>query len=99
MVKCHKVIILKLEIIIIYFVAINYISVFLCAFDKRQAKLYKRRVSENTLLLTSAMGGSIAMYIVMRSIRHKTRKKKFMVGLPVMIAVQLLIASYFILYR
>ncbi len=47
-----------------------------------------RRVPEKTLLIISALGGSIAMLITMRAIRHKTQHAKFMVGIPVIILLQ-----------
>ena len=48
----------------------------------------KRRVPEKTLLIIAALGGSIAMLITMRTIRHKTQHMKFMVGIPAIIVLQ-----------
>ena len=53
-----------------------------------KAKTPQRRVPENTLLTIAALGGSIAMLITMRTIRHKTQHMKFMVGIPVIIVLQ-----------
>lgn len=47
-----------------------------------------RRVPEKNLLIISALGGSIAMLITMRVIRHKTQHAKFMVGIPAIIVAQ-----------
>ena len=47
-----------------------------------------RRVPERTLLIISALGGSIAMLITMRTIRHKTQHMKFMIGIPAIIVAQ-----------
>jgi len=46
-------------------------------------------VRESTLLLVAALGGSAAMLMTMLLIRHKTKHAKFMVGLPVIIAIQI----------
>ncbi len=74
--------------IILYLAVINIISVFVTILDKHNAKKKKQRVPELTLLLLSAIGGSVGMYITMRIIRHKTRKPKFMVGIPMIIILQ-----------
>ena len=47
------------------------------------------RVPEGRLLLLSALGGSVAMLLTMLLIRHKTKKKKFMVGIPAIIVLQI----------
>lgn len=49
----------------------------------------KLRVPEGRLLLLAALGGSVAMLLTMLLIRHKTKKAKFMVGIPVIIALQI----------
>lgn len=74
--------------IILYLAVINIISIFVTILDKHNAKRKKQRVPELTLLLLAAMGGSVGMYITMHLIRHKTKKPKFMVGIPVIIVLQ-----------
>ena len=80
-----------IEIFVFYFLIINYIAAMVSIFDKRQAKLHNHRVSEMNLFLLSIAGGALAMYIVLRCIRHKTRKKRFMIGLPVVFTLQFLL--------
>lgn len=77
-----------LKIFIVYLIVINIISVFVTIFDKRAAISGRRRVPEKTLLILSAIGGSVGMYLTMRVIRHKTLHAKFMVGIPVIFVVQ-----------
>ena len=63
--------------------------------DKLRApKPAKRRVPENTLLLLSALGGSVAMFVTMLMIRHKTRHSKFMIGIPIIILFQAVVLLY-----
>jgi uncharacterized membrane protein YsdA (DUF1294 family) len=76
-----------------YLGIINLIAVILALLDKRAANRRRRRVKERTLLLVSFLGGSIAMLLTMLSIRHKTKKAKFMLGIPVIIALQLIAAA------
>jgi uncharacterized membrane protein YsdA (DUF1294 family) len=77
--------------IFIYFAAINLIAVILTLHDKRAAQKGAWRVKERTLLIVSVLGGSIAMLITMRCIRHKTKHAQFMIGIPVIIALQIIL--------
>ena len=82
------------SIVIAYFLIISLISVIVCIYDKKISKKNKveLRVPEKNLLLLSAFGGGVAMYITMLLIRHKTKHKKFMIGIPAIIIAQLAIA-------
>ena len=78
-----------LKAVLIYLAAISLISVIVTVHDKRAAKKRKRRVPERDLLLLSIFGGSVAMYMTMQLIRHKTKHAKFMIGIPVIMLLQL----------
>lgn len=64
------------------------VSIFVTIHDKRMAKRGGWRVPEATLLILSALGGSVAMLITMLLIRHKTKHIKFMLGIPIIIIFQ-----------
>ena len=83
--------------ILIYLAVVSLIAVILTVSDKRRAKKHRYRISEFTLMLFSALGGSIAMLLTMLLIHHKTRHPKFMVGIPVIIVLQLVLA--FVLWK
>ena len=73
----------------IYIALISIISFFVCCYDKFAAKhIQKHRTRESTLLWLSALGGSVAMLLCMLLIRHKTKHKKFMIGIPLIIILQ-----------
>ena len=76
-----------------YFLLISLIAITATLLDKYRARRHKWRIPEATLLLLSALGGSAAMLITMRMIHHKTRKKKFMIGIPVILILQLAAAA------
>lgn len=78
-------------IIIAYIVIINIISIIVTIADKIKAKNDKWRIPEKTLLILSAIGGAVGMYITMNLIHHKTKKMKFMVGIPVIMFAELII--------
>lgn len=72
----------------LYLLGVSLWAVALVLYDKRASRRGFWRIKENTLLLVSALGGSVAMLIAMRRVRHKTKHAKFMVGIPVMIVLQ-----------
>ncbi len=75
---------------IVYLIAANSFAVYLTVYDKIAARKNRRRVPENTLLLTAALSGCIGMYLTMRIIHHKTKHPKFMIGIPVIFFLELL---------
>ena len=74
---------------IIYFLVISLITAIVTAIDKHKAKKGAFRISEATLFLLAAIGGSLSEYLTMRAIRHKTLHKRFMIGLPLIMLLQL----------
>ncbi len=59
-----------------------------CACDKRAAIKGKTRVSERALLAIAALGGAVGVYAAMLMLRHKTRRLKFMLIMPLLILLQ-----------
>ena len=73
-----------------YFAVISIAAAAAVCFDKTVSKIPgHRRIPEKMLFILSCAGGSIAMLTAMLTVRHKTRHKRFMIGLPVIIAFQL----------
>lgn len=73
----------------IYILALSIISVVITCYDKWAARYAKRhRTPEKTLFLLSVFGGSAAMFLTMLLIRHKTKHRSFMLGLPAILIVQ-----------
>ena len=85
---------LLIFVLLLYLALISAISVIACIYDKTISKENKveLRVPERTLMLLSVLGGSVAMLVTMRLIRHKTRHMKFMLGIPLIIVVQIALA-------
>ena len=75
-----------LKIALLYTAAVSIVTIIITVYDKIAAKKRPRhRVPERTLLLLAMLGGGLAEYAALLAIRHKTRRKKFMIGLPVII--------------
>ena len=85
---------------IIYFAVISFITAVVTAIDKYKAKKGSFRISEKALFILALLGGSLSEYMTMRLIRHKTLHKRFMIGLPLIMLLQLtviILSSIYIL--
>ena len=79
-----------------YLVLINVITFIVYGIDKLKAKKGRWRIPESTLLLLAIIGGSIGAWYGMKVWHHKTLHKKFTYGIPLILAVQLVL--FFIYY-
>lgn len=75
----------------IVFAVAGLLAAILTVYDKWASGKSKWRIPEKTLMLVAFFGGAITMYAVMQLIRHKTKHKKFMIGLPIMILLHIMI--------
>ena len=78
----------------IYLLALNALGLIIMHYDKYLAKNNKWRIPEKTLLGIAVIGGSLGCILGMYSARHKTRKPKFSIGLPGILAIQVLLLYY-----
>ena len=76
-----------------YLALISLVSVCATVWDKCAARRHRRRIPEANRLLLGLLGGSLCMFITMKAIRHKTLHKKFMIGLPLILALQLFLIA------
>lgn len=74
---------------VIYFAVISLVTAIVTAIDKYKAKKGSFRISEKALFVLALLGGSLSEYLTMRLIRHKTLHKRFMIGLPLIMILQL----------
>ena len=75
-----------------YLLIVNAVAFFLMLADKIKAKKNKWRIPEATLMGIAAIGGSIGAIAGMYCFRHKTKHVKFTVGLPLLLALQIVAA-------
>ena len=85
-----------MKYIILYLLIINAVAFLLMLIDKQKARKKKWRIKEATLLGVAAAGGSIGALIGMYTFRHKTLHKKFTLGIPAILALQLIIGGFLI---
>lgn len=72
-----------------YYLVINIISFFLFYIDKRKAQIGSWRFPEKTLLLVSFLGGGVGAQLAMQAFRHKTKKAKFKILVPLSIILHI----------
>jgi len=80
-----------MEPLIIYLLLINAVGCVLMLVDKFKAKQNLWRIPEKTLMTTAAIGGSVGVLAGMYLFRHKTKHKKFTVGVPAILSVQVIL--------
>lgn len=82
---------------LIYLAIISVTAAIMTVADKSRAQKHKRRIAEKTLFGTAVLGGSAAMYLTMLAVRHKTKHKRFMIGLPLIMIVQVIVIAFVII--
>ena len=75
-----------------YLAVINIITFFVYGIDKRRAKKHRWRIPEITLIMFAAIGGSLGALIGMSYWHHKTRKLKFVIGVPALLLLWIIAA-------
>ena len=78
---------------LIYLFIINAVCFILMHEDKKRAKKKKRRIRETTFFILATAGGSIGTLVGMYIFRHKTRHASFTVGIPAILAGQILVSA------
>ena len=81
----------------VYLLIINALAFIFMCLDKLLARKHLRRIPEAALLGAAFAGGSLGALVGMLLARHKTRKPKFYLMLPLLLAAQLL--ALFLLLR
>ena len=82
----------------IYFVTFAVWNIFVAAvygLDKLKATGKKRRISERTLLLLAFFMGAVGAFFGVFLFNHKTRKPKFVLGVPFFVALNLAVMWFF----
>lgn len=83
-------------ILAIWLVLINLITFLVFGLDKWKARRKEkketvRRIPEKTLLLLAALGGSVGALLAMRVFHHKTLHRAFRFGVPLILALQIIV--------
>lgn len=78
-----------MKYIVIYLICINAATFLIYGIDKYKAVKNRWRISETTLIIAALIGGSVGALAGMKVFHHKTRKKKFVIGVPFILIIQI----------
>ena len=78
-------------ILLIWVLAWTLIAFALMGVDKWKARHDSWRIPEKTLFLSAILGGSVGALAEMFLFRHKTKHLSFTVGMPLILAVQIVL--------
>lgn len=81
--------------LVFYLVIINLAAFAAYGIDKRRAVKKKWRIPERYLLGLAVVGGSAGALCGMYTFRHKTRHKKFTIGVPVIFLIQIAVLYFY----
>ena len=77
-------------VLLVYLESVNLLTLAMFGLDKHRARVHRERLPEALLLGLAAIGGSVGALAGMLLFRHKTRKRRFRTGVPLILALQLL---------
>lgn len=83
-----------MKYLLIYLAIINALGFALMLADKYKARKKLWRIPEATLMTVAALGGSVGSLLGMYTVRHKTKHLKFTLGIPAILAAQVLLGIW-----
>ncbi len=84
-----------IQLLILYLLIINAVGLLLMLVDKIKAKKNLWRIPEKVLFGTALLGGSLGIIGGMYAARHKTKHISFTIGVPVVLALQIVVFIMF----
>ena len=83
-----------IKVVLVLILAMSVVTFFIYGLDKRLAVNGEYRISERALLWLCILFGGIGGFLGMRLFRHKTRKTKFRLAVPLLAVIQALLAVW-----
>lgn len=78
-----------MDMLLLYLIVVNLITFFNFILDKKKSREEMWRIPESQLLFLSLIGGSLGGIIAMILVRHKTKKTKFIIGMPILLLLNI----------
>ena len=79
-----------MEPLFVYLLIVNALGFILMLADKYNARKNLWRIPEAVLMWSAILGGSVGALLGMYTCRHKTKHLKFTVGIPMILALQII---------
>ena len=73
----------------VWLVIINALTIYAIVRDKRASRRGQWRIPESHLLFLALLGGALGEWIAMYTVRHKIRKARFVLLIPLMAVLQI----------
>lgn len=80
-----------MKLFMIYLLIVNALGFTLMLTDKHKATKNLWRIPEKVLFLIAAAGGSLGCLGGMYTVRHKTKHLSFTLGMPLILAIQIVL--------
>ena len=87
-----------MEYIFAYLHLINAAGFLIMLIDKRKAIKNRWRIPERTMFTLAILGGSLGVYAGMEVFRHKTKHTKFTIGIPLILALQIILSVFILIW-
>lgn len=81
-------------LVTVYIIIINISAFHAFGKDKKLATRQELRISEKSLMRRCMLGGALGGFIGMKVFHHKTLKKRFNIGVPLLLAAQIILFSF-----
>lgn len=78
------------EVALLWLLVWNFVAFALMGVDKAKARQGRWRIPEKTLFLSAILGGSVGAMLGMSLFRHKTQHRRFRLGMPLILGLQVL---------
>lgn len=78
------------EVALLWLLVWNFVAFALMGVDKAKARRGRWRIPEKTLFLSAILGGSVGAMLGMSLFRHKTQHRRFRLGMPLILDLQVL---------
>ena len=85
-------------ILCLWLAIINFTAFIVMGIDKYKSTHQKWRITEKALFIFAAIGGSIGGIAGIYAFRHKTLRKKFTLGFPAILIIQLALGIFVYIY-
>ncbi len=82
--------------LIVYLAFVNLAGLLAMGADKEKAIRHAWRIPERALFGISLIGGSVGTWAGMYLFHHKTKHWYFVVGMPLILALQIIIGTFFL---